>query len=94
MNRQDSIKLQTHAIIDNNNGQAMFNFKESAHILGCHPHTVPRLLNDHGVLISRFGRKKMVSAVELAKVMYSGMTSPFDEYFPAKVGASKYANNK
>ena len=76
MTRQDSIKIQTRAIMDSNGGQAQFNFKRSAKILGCHPNLMPRLLDDHGILVKRCGNQKMVSAVELANIIYAKLESP------------------
>ena len=54
----------------------MFCFKKAAKILGCHYNTMPSLLNEQGILIKKIGRKKMVSALELAKIMYSNQESP------------------
>ena len=78
MNRQDSIKAQAKAIIETHDGQTMFSLTESAKILGCHPHSVGRFLQERGILALRHGRKVMVPAVELAKAIYAHMESPLD----------------
>ena len=80
MNRQESINAQALIIVESNGGKNMFNMKESAKILGCSTNSIRHVLNVKGALVTFLGRKKMVAAVELAKIMYAGQTSPLERY--------------
>ena len=77
MTRLEKVKTQANLIMERNGGQAFFTFADCARILGCHPTSISNLLNEHGVLVRRLGKKKMVTALDLADVMFSSQESPF-----------------
>ena len=70
------IKCMTEQIIKSNGGQAYFNLTEVSRITGYGENTVPRMLYDMGALVKKDGKSKKVSALTIATLMSSRMTSP------------------
>jgi hypothetical protein len=68
MSKQE-IDAMAKLIIETHNGKAYFNFTEASKIIGCGINTVPKKLNDAGVLVSRVGPSKRISAYDLAETM-------------------------
>ena len=89
MNRRECIVTTAKLIIEAHGGQAGFNLREAAKIIGCHPRYVALKLNECGVLCTTCGKNKMVAAVGIAECIHFNQVSPLDNSLrPAKERAA------
>jgi hypothetical protein len=59
-------------------GKAYFTFGDVSEIVGCGKNTVGALFHDAGIIVKRVGRKKLVSALDIAEVMTYERIAPID----------------
>ena len=65
-------------IVRNNGGKYLYCFSEISNILNCGINQVPSILNEHGILVKRRGKKKCADAYDLAEIILAGRISPID----------------
>jgi phage antirepressor YoqD-like protein len=78
MKTSTKIREVADAIARNHGGKQLLSLTEAAAALGLGKNHLPRLLNEHGVLVKKIGPRKLVAVVDLAEMMCSGMVSPLD----------------
>jgi len=84
VSRKDEIRKMAEALIRAHDGQAYFNFSQSAKIIGCGINTVARELHKAGITVKRVGPSKRVSVYDLAAYMYDDRVAPIDNRSWAK----------
>ena len=72
------IKTLAELIIKTHDGQVLFNLGEVSKMLGCGANTVPALLHDFGIPITRIGLSKKVNAYDIADMIYSKRIAAID----------------
>ena len=88
MNRRECIVTTAKLIVETHGGQASFNFRQAAVILGCDFRLVPKRLDESGVLCTTRGKNKMVAAIGIAECIHYNQVSPLDNRLrPARAAA-------
>ena len=78
MAAHNEIETMARLIMEQNKGQAYFNFSEAYKIVGCGINTFSQMVAQAGILVTRAGPSKRISALDVARLMHIGRVASYD----------------
>jgi hypothetical protein len=78
MPKMKDAQIMAESIMRTHGGKAYFNFGEVSRIIGCGKNTVAAIFHKNGILVSKIGKSKRVSAYDIAEVMCTGRVAPIE----------------